>query len=521
MRSRRYLTFGLAISGVACAAIGLKGSPTSASNDQVDLAAHCSQLVGKQFQGAQVNKAEFVAAGSKLAPYSDKMAAAFCRADATIAPSQNSQIKIQIWLPTDWNGKFLGVGGGGFDGGYASASLGLRAAVTAGYAALATNAGHDASPDPKWALGNPEKIADYGHRANHLGAMVGKAVISGFYGKPANLSYFSGCSNGGRDALMLAQRYPDDYDAIIAGAPANDFTGLMASFVRIGKLSRRPGVDLIPAKLNLVHDAAVAKCDAIDGLKDGLIGRPNQCSFNPAVLQCKNEAGTGCLSLADVQVVQDIYRGTYSATGKLIMPGLPVGSEYEWSGWLTSSQAAGPSMGKNFYRNMVIEDRDWETSAFELDRDYVVARTKVGPVIDATNANLRPFFKKGGKLLIYHGWDDAAIPAGNTLNYYAALKRATGKFASKQTRLFMLPGVSHCSGGHGPGSVDYLAALDKWMASGRAPNQLVADKPENPFRAMGGLPTKSLLSRPICAWPKIAKYKGSGPVTEASSFTCK
>lgn len=492
-------------------------SPSSAHE-----AKRCNSLVGRHVGGATVDKAEYITAGSALPPFGNKNVPEFCRVHARIAPVDGSEIKLQVWLPTKWNGKFVGFGGGGFEGGLAFAAISLKEPVGRGYAAVVTNAGHDPAFVPTWALRQPEKIVDFGYRANHLGAVFGKALSADYYGTSVKKAYFKGCSNGGRDALMLAQRYPDDYDAIIAGAPANDFTGLMASFVRIGRLARAtPVADTLGPKLKLVHEAAMAKCDGLDGLKDGLIDRPAACRFDPAVLQCKGVAGPACLSKAEVGTVKAIYRGTYDRQGREIMPGLPVGSEYEWEGWLTGAKAGGPGMATNLMRYMVYSDPAWSPENFDLDRDLAAARRSPGPVIDAVNADLRPFFGRGGKLLMYHGWDDAAIPAGNSLRYHAAVRRAVGRRAEEHVRLFMLPGVAHCDGGHGPDTIDYLESLDQWVVSGTAPDALVASKYDNPVALKTGQPANVVRSRLACAWPRKATYKGSGSIDDAANFACR
>lgn len=484
-------------------------------------AARCVRLTGKQLAGASVERAEFIAKGTKLAPFDDALTFAFCRVDARISPAPGSEIKMQVWLPQQWNGNFAGVGGGGFNGGLASASLGLRKPASEGYAAVATDAGHDVSAEAEWALGNPEKVVDFGHRANHMGAVVGKAIVAAYYGTPARQAYFHGCSNGGRDALMLAQRYPKDYDAIAVGAPANDFTGLLTAFVHNERTVRRPGIDLSPSKLSLVHDASVKMCDARDGATDGLIERPSMCRFDPAVLQCKSKDGGSCLTNAEVAAVKSIYRGTYTSDGTQVMAGFPVGSEYEWSGWITSPKAMAPALGVQLFQYMVHGDPAWDVSRFDLDRDYVLARAKVGSIIDALDPDLRPFLGNGGKLLMYHGWDDAAIPAGNTLQYYDDLRRTIGNQHADAVRLFMMPGVAHCAGGRGPDAMDVFGELDRWTKSGVAPERITATKLDSLFRGMAGLPAKVLATRPVCAWPKSAHYKGTGSVSDAASFVCK
>jgi pimeloyl-ACP methyl ester carboxylesterase len=502
--------------GPAVAAAALPGAQ-SASGDP----AKCAQLTGQRVAGAVIDNATFIATGTRIPPFNIESTAPACRVRAHVAPVTGSEIKIEIWLPGQWNGKFLGVGGGGFEGGYATASLGLSVSASKGFAGVATNAGHDPAPDPRWALNQPEKVADYGHRANHLGAVVGKALAAQYYGVPVKRAYFQGCSNGGRDALMLAQRHPQDYDAIAVGAPANEFTGLMTSFTRFAQLALTPGVDLSAAKMKLVHQAAIAKCDKLDGVVDGLLERPTQCRFDPAVLQCKPGAATDCLSGAEVATVKAIYRGTRTRSGRIVMPGLPVGSEYQWPAWVSGRDASGPIMGRQFFGYLVHSNPKWDVAAFDIDRDYGLARKQVGPAVDAVDPDLRPFLRRGGKLLMYHGWDDAAIPAGNTLRYHAAMMRASGRPAARQTRLFMLPGVGHCLGGNGPSSIDYVAELDRWSESGTAPERLVATLPDNMVNAMMGLPSKTLRSRPICAWPKSARYKGTGSIDDAENFVCR
>lgn len=515
------------LSGSICifafgAAEPVSARPVAPVSQADEAAARCAQLTGKVIAGATIDRAELTPEGAKIAPFPKPLTRRICRVDARISPVPGSEIKVQVWLPDRWNGKFVGVGGGGFNGGLASAALALTPLAEQGYAGVATNAGHDVSPTAQWALGNPEKIVDFAHRGNHLGAVIGKATVAAYYGKPATRNLFHGCSNGGRDALMLAQRYPTDYDAIVAGAPANDWTGLMSWFARHEQVARiSPGVDLLGPKLNLVHAAAIAKCDALDGAKDGLIERPAVCKFDPAVLQCKSGNDATCLSAGEVAAVKALYRDVRTAGGRLVQPGLPVGSEYQWGGWATAVKSAGGDFARQFYRYMVYEDVDWDVNRFDVSRDFPFARKKVGPVLDAVNPDLRPFLSRGGRLLMYHGWDDAAIPAGNTLNYFGAMRRAVGKLGADRTRLFMLPGVGHCAGGNGPSSVDYLGELDRWAETGVAPERLVASKYDDVIRQMTGQSAKILATRPVCAWPKTAHYKGTGSVSEAQNFVCK
>lgn len=486
-------------------------------------AARCSGLEGKSFGGAAVTSAGHVAAGTALPPFQRSFGPAFCRVKAVTKPAAGSEIKFEIWLPDDWNGKFVGIGGGGFEGSYAQANIALRRPVGARYAAVVTNAGHDVSPAPKWALGHPERIADFGHRANHLGARFGKAVVADYYGAQASRSIFHGCSNGGRDALMLAQRYPADYDAIAVGAPANDFSGLMASFARVRQMTQAAaGSPGFADKLKHVRAAAIAKCDRLDGAADGIIGNPASCRFDPAKLACKAGAsGDACLTASEVAAVKAVYAPVALRSGALVMPGLPPGSEYQWESWLLGKTAAGPGMATNFYRYFVHGDPEWDPARFDLDSDWRAGRASVSPAIDALDPDISPFLKRGGKLLIYHGWDDAAIPAGNTLRYDTAMRRAVGPKLAASTRLFMLPGVAHCAGGEGPDTIDYIGEVDRWAESGTAPDRLTATQFDNPLAALMGEPAKQVRTRPVCAWPKSARNAGKGPLGDASSWVCR
>lgn len=483
---------------------------------RADPAARCTRLTSQQLGGAIIDKAEFVPAGSALPPIMAKNGPEFCRVTASISPAQGSKIKIQVWLPSNWNGKFVGFGGAGFEGSYSIANIWLRRPVADGYAAVVTDAGHDVAETPTWALGQPQKIIDYGHRANHLGAVVAKAVVADFYGTPAKRAYFHGCSNGGRDALMLAQRYPEDYDAIVAGAPANSFTARLAAFSQMGLDFATPAGRSLITKLKLLNDAAVSKCDALDSVTDGVIERPNMCRFDPAELQCKSGTRTSCLSKAEVRLARSMYRGTVGRHGKLIMAGFAVGSEHNWA-----PPPAAENMGTALYRFMVYNNPNWSPESFILDRDHGAARKKLGPVLDATDPDLRPFLRRGGKLLMYHGWNDTAIPPGNSLRYYEEVLKTVGRSHGRNVRLFMLPGVEHCGDGTGPDQVEFLKALDRWSESGVAPARLIAAKHDNKIAFWSQLPTKILRTRPVCAWPRAARYKGSGSTDDATNFECR
>jgi pimeloyl-ACP methyl ester carboxylesterase len=476
----------------------------------------CANLQGQRIGGAVIDKTKFVARNSMLLPVPLLNSPQFCRVMATIAAAPGSQIQVQVWLPSDWNGKFVGFGGGGFEGMYSAANIMLRRPVGAGYAAVVTDAGHKAGGEPKWALGHPQKIIDYGYRANHLAAVMTRSLVTQFYGAAPKRAYFWGCSNGGRDALMLAQRYPKDYDAIAAGAAAYSFTARMAGFSQMGAdFSKPAGQSLVP-KLKLLNEAAIAHCDGRDGVKDGVIERPDQCAFDPASLQCKPGAAEDCLSKDEVELARSLYRGVVDRDGSVIVPGFAIGSEHTWT-----PPKPKENMGTSLYRYMVYDDANWSPDTFVLDRDLAAARKKVGAVLDATDPNLRPFFERGGKLLMYHGWDDAAIPPGSSLSYHDAVRATVGPGHAQNLRLFMLPGVEHCGEGKGPDQFDYFAELDRWTRTGQAPEQITMTKYDNKIAFWSGLPTKALRTRPACAWPKTAKYKGAGSTDDAANFECR
>lgn len=510
---------------VAVATFATTGASANTNAEVVpdSVSARCQALVGGTFGGATVLSAEHLKSGTFTNSLPQPIKANVCRVRAIVKPVPGSEIKIEIWLPDSWNGKLAGLGGGGFDGGYDLAALTLRKPTEAGYVGVVTNAGHDRGATPKWALAQPEKIIDFGHRANHLGAVASKALAATYYGSSVKRALFHGCSNGGRDALMLAQRYPLDYDAIVAGAPANDYSGLMSSFAYYGSLSRQGELSAsLPGKLKLLRNAVVAKCDAADGVKDGLISNPGVCRFNPAVLSCKpGQAGDACLTPPELNAVRMVYAGARLKAGQLVMPGLPFGSEGDWTAWLTGPKAEGANMATSFYRYFVHSDEAWSPARFDLDRDWSAGRATVSGAIDAINPDLKAFLGRGGRLLMYHGWEDAAIPAGNSQRYFAAMQRAVGPRLSINARLFMLPGVGHCMGGSGPDTVDYFAEADRWLESGRAPDRIVATKYSTPLAAFGLDGGPATQTRPACAWPKSAHYVGKGSTKDAGSFECR
>lgn len=505
-------------------------APTPASS--VQKVGSCEALVGMALKGGKVDAAASLADGAMVNLEAGKLGlpapAAFCRVQATLSPVSGSSIKVEVWLPerAGWNGKLLGAGNGGFGANMLLPSLLMRGAVQKGYAAVGTDMGHvsEADVDASWALNAPEKIRDYGWRANHVGAETAKQVIAAYYDGPLAASYFHGCSDGGRQALTLAQRYPADYDAIIAGAPAMPWTRMASAFANNAVAATKPGGDLPMAKLKLLQSASLGACDALDGVKDGVIDDPRACRFDPAKLACKGGEGADCLTAGEVATAKLLYEGPKTSDGKSFYPGFAPGAEAEagtWSQWLTGSQSQHVKFGTAFFRYFVHADPDWQLSDFNLERDYALAKQRVGGDLDADSTDLGTFFKRGGKLILYHGWNDAGIPAQNTVDYYERLVAANPRAAATSVRLFMVPGMSHCLAGQGPNIFDPLSAIDGWRQGGAAPERIIATKYDNDLFAYIGLPAKAGRTRPLCPFPKVAKWDGKGSTDDAASFACE
>jgi feruloyl esterase len=446
----------------------------------------------------------------------------FCRVTAKLRPTSGSEITAEVWLPQHWNGKLLAMGGGGFNGGLGAAPLMLRTPLAKGYVAMVTDAGHEDTNSAKFAHDFPEQYTDYAYRANHVAAGFVKELTASYYSAPVKRSYFHGCSNGGRDALMEARRFPDDYDGIIAGAPAAGWTKLMTSFAwNTQAIQTAPK---LKSKLKLVQDAVIAKCDKLDGVKDGLLENPTTCAFDPVELQCRGDDRADCLNADEVSALRKIYGGPRLRNGKPIYAGLSVGGEglkHNWDDWLFSNKTSHAMFARESYRWMVYGDPDWDVSRFDIDRDYPKAKDRMGPMMDSDDPNLSAFVAHGGKLLLYHGWNDAAIPAAATVDYYAAVRRTLGVSADAQVRLFLVPGMMHCLGGVGPTDFDMLEQIDRWSETGAAPERIVATEYDPPAVFGHARDAKVVRTRPLCPWPKVAHYNGSGSSDNEASFSCQ
>ena len=432
---------------------------------------------------------------------------AHCRVNAILRPSPDSEIEMEAWLPANWNGKFQFVGGGGWAGIISFPAM--VSAVQEGYATASTDTGHKGG-NALFAINHPEKVVDFAYRAVHETTVQTKALIAKFYERPARLSYWNGCSTGGRQGLMEAQKFPDDFDAVIAGAPANYQTHLHAWDLSVAvPVVNNPAAALTQAKLTALSEAAVKACDAQDGVKDGLINNPRACKFDPAVMLCKGADGPDCLTQPQLDAVRRAYATTKTKNGDAVFPGKEPGSEYQWMAFLGGPVAPGISVGSF---QVAYNDANWDAKGFDIDRDLKVVDEKAGSIINAINPDLSAFKAHGGKLLLYHGWNDTAISPGNTINYYESVLKKMGGKQDNFVKLFMAPGMQHCGGGPGPNQINYMAIMERWRESNITPETMEAYHVTN---------NRVDMTRPLCAYPQVATYKGTGSTNDAGNFVCK
>lgn len=493
------------------------------------MAKDCGDLAEMTLQGVKVTKAEYVPAGGfksaetegagppPAVPY--EALPAFCRVKATMTPTDDSHIEVEIWLPAEgWNGKLVGIGNGVWAGQLSITQL--TEPLARGYAAVSTDTGHSGNPlSGAWAVGHPEKLADFGYRAVHEMTQAAKAAIKVYYGKSPDLSLWHSCSTGGRQGLMAAYRYPEDYDIISSLAPANPMTDLMTASIWTGyQFMRSPELAMSMSKLTAVHKAVLRQCDGLDGLRDGIIGDPRACHFDPAVVQCKAGDGDDCLTAGQVEGMRKVYDGVRDPrTGERIMAGFAPGSEMQLAAVVLGSEPFGAAT--SYMRDLVFADREWDFRNLDYGEDARLARLFGQHILDARPDGLKPFFARGGKLLLSHGWNDGLIPAGNTVQFYTSLLGSIPPAeAQQQVRLFMVPGMDHCAGGEGAWLFDRLQIMEDWVDSGKAPDRIIAHRPP---AAIPGSPVLPPLSRPICAYPKVARYNGRGPTDQAASFVCR
>ena len=485
---------------------------------RLDAAASCESLATLPLQNGRVTSAAVVGAGAFTPPGASAGSnaaqaytslPAFCRIAATLTPTTDSDIKIEVWMPaSNWNQKLQSVGNGGWAG---SISYGAMAAALAkGYATTSTDTGHS-TPGASFAMNHPEKMVDYAHRAAHEMTVQAKAIVAAFYGGGPKLSLWNGCSTGGRQGVIEAAKYPADYDAIIAGATPVESPRLHGVRLQFNRMVHRSGDSYIPPeKYSSIHDAALKACDALDGVKDGIIDQPDRCSFDPGMLQCKGDDAASCLTPAQVETARAMYSPVKDPkTGAtLSFPMLHPGSELSWA------TLAGPqpyAIATEAFRYVVFNDPSWDPASFDASTDIPrLERQATG--FEPPSPNLKPFFSRGGKLLMYHGWADQQVAPLNSITYFdAVLKNSGPDVAGKSIALYLVPGMGHCQGGAGTDTFDKVAAIEDWIRTGNAPSPIVAS-----HRTSGSTDR----TRPLCQYPQVAKYKGSGSTDDAASFTC-
>jgi len=472
-------------------------------------AATCESLRSLNIPGVTITLVVEVAASSAVES-APRGSVPSCHVSATLRPSADSEIKMQVWMPSSgWNGKFEASGNGGWSGSISNATL--SSGLLRGYATAMSDLGHEGS-SASFALDHPEKLIDFGYRATHEMTVASKAIITSFYGQAPKLSYWSGCSAGGRSALMEAQRYPNDFDGIIAGAPGLNWTGRATQSIWIAQAAHKEEASYIPpAKYAVVHEAVMQACDAQDGVKDGVLEDPTRCKFDPKELLCVGADDSKCLTAPQVETARAIYSTVVNPrTKQILSPGSERGSE---AGWATM---AGPNLfaiGYDMFKFVVFRNLAWDFKTFNFDSDSALTEKVSAEILNATNPDLSKFTAHG-KLIQYHGWSDPQIAPGNSTLYYKSVLDAMGGAAKVQDayRLFMVPGMGHCNGGDGASTFDMLSALEQWVEAGKAPDQIAAS------RVRGG---KTDRTRPLCPYPQLATYKGTGSTDDAVNFACK
>ena len=548
------MTWLIGLAAVALlATIALQATPVAAGT--------CESLTGLSLPHTAITTAQLITTGTFTPPGGAPQTGlpVFCRVVGVSHPTSDSNIGFEVWIPTGsaWNGKYLQIGNGGFAGSitYGGIANGIRRC----YAAAGTDDGHFAgSRNAAWALGHPEKIIDFGYRALKETTDSAKAIIAALTDSDPQRSYFVGCSDGGREALMEAQRFPDDFDGIVAGAPANFWTHLLAAATYTQQaLLETPDSYIPPAKLPAIQNAALAACDLVeDGIQDGIVGDPRDCRFDPAVLLCAGADSNACLTAPQVTAIEKIYAGPRNPrTGERIHPGYEAGAEAptasftEWETGPSLAQIGNAFLNQfatNFYRYMVFDDPRYDIRNLNFDSDIAFTDSKLvngqplSDVLNSTNPDLRAFQARGGKLIHYHGWNDPAIGARNSVNYYESVAfaqrpgrgrgRGEDEVGLRRTqdfyRLFLAPGMLHCSGGPGPNVFgqdtpqadadhDVIKALERWVEQDVAPERIIATKfvGDNPANGVA-------MTRPLCRYPQVALWTGIGNTNDAQNFVC-
>lgn len=487
-------------------------------------AASCESVASMRLPDGKITSASLIAAGAFTLPAGTgfpmgrpgafaafRNMPAFCRVTATLKPTADSDIKIEVWMPArNWNGKLVGVGNGVWAGGIGYFSM--IQPVTRGYAAVATDTGHVGNGlDAGWAVGHREKIIDFGYRAVHEMTVKAKLILAAYYGRKEQTSLWVSCSTGGRQGLMEAYRYPEDYNGISAMAPANPMVGLMIGSLWTGYVAMKDQAHrLTMGDMTTVHKAFIEQCDAKDGLKDGIVADPEECHFDPASLECKDESREGCLTAAQVEALRDIYAGPKNPrTGARIFAGFEPGSELQLMALVGGTEPF--PVATSYFRDLVFHDPKWDFKSYEYDKDLAVSYKAGSAILDVPSDGLAAYLAGGGKLLLSHGWADGLIPSMNTVEYYRSIREELPpEETADSVRLFMIPGMGHCGGGDAPTVTDMLSVIGGWVETGKAPSRIVANSS----------PRQKPASQLLCPYPQIARYKGSGNPEDAAGFVC-
>ena len=493
---------------LAAAAVGARDDDDDDDDDRQPIRV-CERLAGKSIGGASIGTAEVVPATATLAEY--------CKVRGLIEPKLNFELR----LPTRWNKKLHYGGGGGYNGAIPSLNA---PALNAGYAQVSSDSGHQGSGlDASFALNDPHAAALFGYLSVPTVMDAAKDIVRVHYGKRARRAYFEGCSNGGREALINAQRHPHLFDGIISRAPAYNWVGLMGAFNRTAKALVAPGGVINAAKTSAVANAVLGACDALDGVADGLVSNPQACHFDPATLRCPGGADTGdtCLSDAQLATVTSWTTPASFGGGAYSNPGWPLSGNENvpgaWDLWTLGSPTFGSLQflfSDTTVKNYLARDPAANSLTYDFNSNPA-ALANLSDLNDATNANLHPFLGSGGKLILWHGGNDSALTVKATTEYYGKVVNAVGgrSNADHFVRFYIAPGVNHCGGGPGADSTDLLTALDRWVTRHRAPGALTAVRRNASTGAI-------VLARPLCVYPEYPRYKGSGDVNAASSFAC-
>lgn len=496
-------------------------------------ATSCSEVKSLRLEHTAITDTIVVEAGRFTAPDASATPSPafqslpeFCRVLGVIAPTADSHIEFEVWLPTrTWNGRYTGVGNGGSGGfiNYSSDVQSLAGALRDGFAASSTDTGHRGPDDDfSFARVHRERRIDYHYRAIHETAVAAKAIIAAFYGTRPKYSYFRGGSDGGRQGLMEVQRYPADYDGVLVLAPTLFRTASVEAWIWVAQAVAQAGGDIAPNTLAIVQAAAIGDCDGLDGVTDGVISAPTKCRFNPASLLCKETTSVGCLTQGQVDALTKFYAGPRTSNGDQIAPGFLPGAETDPAGSLScrSCKGSGFHRASIFLEGML--DSRLAVDTFDFDRDIAMLEgSEDSKLTNAINPNVKPFKDRGGKLIIAHGWSDGVDPPLATVKYYENVVKALGQNTAEQfERLYMVPGVYH-NMGRGPGLNDFrepmMAALQHWVEDGVAPGAVIASKHKVDSDASSDV----IRTRPLCPYPQVAVYAGTGSVDDAKSFSCR